>query len=100
MDILPKRTTLSIQEKQKTQVDNTLVQGTLTSPALIANNGKVIRKIFSENVNQYETDKGLQERIDTLRNSIPSIISTTPRTNLSVQQGDATINSLFRLENS
>jgi hypothetical protein len=62
MDTLPQRSSLLIKKNQVAQLDSTVIQGTLTNPALIANNGKVIRETFTENVNRYETNIAAADR--------------------------------------
>ena len=66
MDTLPQRSSLRIKKNQTAELDATLddtvVQGILTNPALIANNGKVIRETFTENVNRYETNAIIADR--------------------------------------
>jgi hypothetical protein len=61
MDTLPQRSSLLVKKNQLQTLNNE-VQGTLNNPALIANNGKVIRETFTENVNRYETNAIVADR--------------------------------------
>ena len=61
MDTLPQRSSLLVKKNQLQTLNNE-IQGTLNNPALIANNGKVIRETFTENVNRYETNAIIEDR--------------------------------------
>jgi hypothetical protein len=105
MDILPRRSSLLVSKNQ-IQTLNNEIQGTLNNPPLVANNGKVIREVFTENVNKYETNAIIADRQAAAAEkrasllSIPNKISTTPRVNLNLQQENATIRSLFDQQTS
>jgi hypothetical protein len=105
MDILPRRSSLLVSKNQ-IQTLNNEIQGTLNNPALVANSGNVIREVFTENVNKYETNAIVADRQTAAAEkrasllSIPNKISTTPRVNLNLQQDDATIRSLFDQQTS
>jgi hypothetical protein len=105
MDILPRRSSLLVSKNQ-IQTLNNEIQGTLNNPPLVANNGKVIREVFTENVNKYETNAIIADRQTAAAEkraallSIPNKISTTPRVNINLQQENATIRSLFDQQTS
>ena len=61
MDTLPQRSSLLVKKNQLQTLNNE-IEGTLNSTALIANNGKVIRETFTENVNRYETNAIVADR--------------------------------------